>query len=150
MNPKMNHTTINLTNPSGSSLAKSRKKSASGFSLIELLVVIGIIGILVTLVFQALGDSKSSSLEAQIRGSLKSLNQASTRAYLIGDPSMPLAADPVYVNDPELAVQWYIDNGYLNLPDFDENVLNYIEIRPLTAGEILAKHDAVNIWKRKP
>jgi prepilin-type N-terminal cleavage/methylation domain-containing protein len=150
MNPQMNHTNTSLTIPPRSSFYKHRKKSALGFSLIELLVVVGILGILVTLVLQALGDSKSSSIEAQIRGSLKGLNQAHTRAYLIGDPGIPLATDPTYVNDPELAVQWYIDNGYLNLPDFDENVLNYIEIRPLTVGEIAAKHDPINIWKRKP
>ncbi len=129
---------------------KSHKKSTQGFSLIELLVVIGIIGILVIMVIQAIADSKSTSLEQQIRGSLKSLNQAQTRAVLIGDDNRPNAVDSVWRDNPEDAVQWYIDNGYITLPEFNEDVLNYIEIRPLTTAEVAAGADGWSIWKRKP
>lgn len=163
MNPKTNPSQLNVPRAKISSLAPSfkpkgsfrnfrnnNKNSMRGFSLIELMVVIGIVGILVTLAVQALSDSKSSSIESQVRGALKSLNLAQTRAFLIGDPGRPNAVDSAWVNDPESAVQWYVDNGYLNLPEFDQNVLNYIEIRPLTPIEIAANHDPVNIWKRKP
>lgn len=130
--------------------SKPFSKSIRGFTLIELLVVIGIIGILVIMVVQALSDSKSTSIEAQVRASLKSLNQAQTRAVLIGDDNRPNAADSVWVDNPENAVQWYIDEGYIVLPNFDENILNYIEIRPLTLAEQAAEFDGSSIWKRKP
>jgi prepilin-type N-terminal cleavage/methylation domain-containing protein len=152
MNPKMTQLCSIPRSPKAlkpfSSLNK--KSSIMGFTLIELLVVIGILGIIVIMVVQAISDSKSTSTESQIRGSLRSLNTAQTRAVLVGDLGRPNAVDSVWVNTPENAVQWYIDNGYVTLPEFDENVLNYIEIRPLTPAEMSAGLDPVNIWKRKP
>ena len=101
------------------------------------------------MVVQALSDAKSTSIDAQVRGSLRSLNQAQTRAFLIGQAGMPTAGNPMWANNPESAVQWYLDNGYLTLNDFDPKLLDYIEIRPLTGAEQDAGFDAVQIWKRK-
>lgn len=129
---------------------KHKKKSIKAFTLIELLVVIGVLGILTILVVQSLGDAKTTSVDAQVKASLRSLNQAHARAFLVGDSGIPNAVDPVWVGNPENAVNWYISNGYLILSDFDENVLNYIEIRPNNSAEFIAGFDPVNIWKRKP
>lgn len=121
------------------------RKSINAFTLIELLVVIGILGILAILVVQTYSDAKSTSVDAQVRASLTSLNQASYRANIVGDGGRPditwtnVSPTP---NNPGAAVQWYIDNGYLSLAEFDPTILNYIEIG--------AGSDGPNIWKRKP
>jgi len=123
-------------------------KGMGGFTLIEMLIVVGIIGLLTILVVQALSDSKATSLDTQVRSNLKSLNQAHMRAYLMGDPFKPNATDPQWVDHPEDAVQWYIDNNYLRLPEFNPAILDKIELRPLTLQQVADQADPY-IWQRR-
>ena len=55
------------------------KKSQKGFSLIELLVVFGIIGILTVIVFASFSQSRASARDAQVKSDKQSIKLAIAR-----------------------------------------------------------------------
>jgi prepilin-type N-terminal cleavage/methylation domain-containing protein len=61
-------------------------KHARAFTLIEMLVVVGLLGILIAIALPALSDAKSKTTEVAEAGTLRNLNIALYRAYKAKDP----------------------------------------------------------------
>jgi len=62
-------------------------RAQAGFTLIEILVVISIVGILVSIVLFSLGGSRNSSKDARIRADMTQLNALAEVLYVGGYPS---------------------------------------------------------------
>jgi prepilin-type N-terminal cleavage/methylation domain-containing protein len=88
---------------------KCNKKS--GWTLIELVVVIAIVGILFALAVAALGRSKAETTLEGAEANAKVINEAITRAVLRGDTNPIIVGDSA--NDVEAAAAYLIDEGYI-------------------------------------
>lgn len=86
-------------------------KKNGGWTLIELLIVIAIVGILVSLVVAAIGSSKSDTTLEAAEANAKIINEGITRAVLKNDTNALIVGEDA--NDVEAATAWLIDNGYI-------------------------------------
>lgn len=89
----------------------SRLKKQRGWTLVELLIVIVIIGIVFSLAVVALRSSKSDSETGAAEANAKTLNDAITRATLKGDTNPTIVGDTA--NDVEAAAAYLIEKGYI-------------------------------------
>lgn len=82
--------------------SKNKERAATGFSLVELLVVISIIALLLSILMPVLGKAKTAAMRLKCASNLKQINLA-MNMYLDGNNDIyPCAADPVDPNDPYL------------------------------------------------
>jgi len=134
--------------------------SVSGWTLIELLIVIVLLGTLLVISIQALADSRVSTREAAANAMVRSLNQAQKRAYLANES--PFLATPVtnpqtsvgmsnipgvfYPAEDEDALYWYVAKGLLTPNDADHSLLDLIERAQPAPGSFQEQ----GIWRRVP
>lgn len=95
---------------------KTRKKE--GFTLVELLVVISIIGILTVLISSSFSNSQQRSRDAAIKSGLKSLSGALTMYY--ADLGLFPAADTI--NDLVTNGREFSNNGVIYMKKLPENI----------------------------
>lgn len=132
-------------------VAVSRRRSAA-FSLIELLVVIGIIGVLVALLIPAIQASRGAAIRTQCANNLRQLgvaahNHESAHGYFpAGSVAKPYPGDP---NAPWSLFRW---SALAMLTPYLENtaIYNALDLSfPLYASS-LSVHpknaDAIKIW----
>ncbi len=84
-----------------------KKNKQSGFTLIEIMVVIVILGILATLVIQSVGDRPDQAREVKVRNDLGALESA-IKMYRLDNLNFPSANEglSVLVNKPEGMGSW--------------------------------------------
>jgi len=84
------------------------KKLKKGFTLVEVLIVVAILGIIATIAVPALQDAKEESELQAGRGNAKTLNEGIKRAELDNN------IDPVlYGNDVNALTNFLLQEGYL-------------------------------------
>lgn len=90
---------------------QSLRKNQSGWTLVEMAVVIGIVIILVGIVMAALGRSKTDSVDTARAGTAKTVNEAIARAYLKGDTNQAIYGENA--DDIAAAIAYLTTQGYL-------------------------------------
>src|SRR4051794_15636136 len=105
-----------MSNPRPAAVRRSSKHTAVGFTLVELLVVIGIIAILVGVLLPALARARESAKTIQCQSNLRQLGQA-INMYAVGNAqSLPFGewnpVDPknplVSYSDGAKNTRWYM------------------------------------------
>lgn len=105
-----------------------RRQSPMGFTLIEILVVIAIIGILIALLLPAVQAAREAARRAQCTNNLKQLGLA-THAYATTNGTFPLGIPMMYDPDPRVSFLGQSHSMFVAL-------LPHLEQRPL--------YDAIN------
>jgi prepilin-type N-terminal cleavage/methylation domain-containing protein len=160
---KVSKKAVNL-NKEASSLKQGRGFAADlgGWTLIELLIVIVLLGVLVVISIQALADARSSTREASANAMVRVLNQASKRAYLANESPFiqspvtnPLTTNTVISSVPTAfippnnadAIYWYMAKGLVLPTEVNTNLFDLIERHPVTFS---LDGDGTGIWRRVP
>lgn len=135
-----------------------------GWTFIELLVVMVLLGVLLVISIQALADSRESTRDAAANSMVRTLNQAHSRAYLAnesqflnaavsfprppGDPPVLFSGIPgaqLPANDLDV-VYWYLIKGLLLPTQVNTNVLGRVERAPSFDSD----GSLTGIWRRAP
>jgi prepilin-type N-terminal cleavage/methylation domain-containing protein len=107
--------------------AKSRVESVRGFTLVELLVVISIIGVLVGLLLPAIQAAREAARRMQCTNKIKQIGVA-LQNHHAAKRRFPSGAN-IHVNDMAPGISWNI----MLLPYLEQNAL-YEQIDPLPNG----------------
>jgi prepilin-type N-terminal cleavage/methylation domain-containing protein len=107
---------------------KAKTQNNSGFTLLELLVVIGIIGVLATYILVSSGRSKIQSRDVRRLDDVRKVNQSLQLYYTNMDSYPPDCSDPGYAGGCDMADMPYstvmadssLDGQFVNFltPDF--------------------------------
>jgi type II secretory pathway pseudopilin PulG len=82
-----------------------------GWSLMEMLVVVGVMIIVIGIAIAALSGSKTDAVVSQRTGSAKTVNEAIARAYLKGDTNAVIYGEGA--DDIVAAVNYLTSQGYI-------------------------------------
>lgn len=90
---------------------KPSRTRKAGWTLIEIMVVIGVMSIIIAIAIAALSTSKPDSLNTARSGTAKTINEAIVRAYLKGDTNSLIYGESA--DDVASAVNYLTAQGYL-------------------------------------
>jgi prepilin-type N-terminal cleavage/methylation domain-containing protein len=92
-------------------------RNARGFTLVELLVVIGIIAVLIAILLPALNRARDSARGVACASNLRQIGVAAAMYLQDNDNMLPLAS-------------YYLTPSYSNRVSFDDFLLPYVGVRP--------------------
>lgn len=125
------------------------KKVKRGFTLIEMLIVVGIIGILVALAVPALSTTMSDARQAKVNAYISQINTALNR-YVIAQET---ANSQVDITDLKVEEGWNKINKYLVIngttsptyTQFQNAVCNGGTVKTLTGGTVEWSNDLATV-----